>query len=143
MKYKFIEANIDDLQLDLFNARLPPWIQGKSEKDIIEWMLSDANFFDLITSIGKYDYYPGEPLLVIENPQGKYIVIAGNRRLACCKILNNPGLANVKHKRINNRVGETKMEYAPQIIPAFVFDKREDILVDLYYTPGPKWMRGS
>ena len=62
--------------------------------------------------------------------------------LACCKILNNPGLGNVKNKRINNRVGETKMEYAPQVIPAFVFYKREDILIELDYTPGPKWLRG-
>lgn len=47
--------------------------------------------------------YFGEPLLVIESGQpGKHIVIVGNRRLASCKILNNPGLANVKNKRINN-----------------------------------------
>ncbi len=47
MKYKkFIEANIEDLQLDPFNDRLPERMQEKSEKDIIEWMLSDSNFFD-------------------------------------------------------------------------------------------------
>ena len=140
MKYKkFIEAKIEDLQLDAFNGRLPQRIQGKSEKDIIEWMLSDDSFFDLIASIGTYDFYFGEPLLVIESgQQGKHIVIVGNRRLASCKILNNPALANVKNKRINNWVGEYKTEYSPQVIPAFVFYKREDILIDLEYNPGPR-----
>lgn len=56
MQYKrFIEATIEDLQLDAFNARLPQRIQGKSEKDIIEWMLTDDSFFDLMASIGTYD----------------------------------------------------------------------------------------
>ncbi len=145
MKFKkFIEVKIEDLRLDPFNERLPERTHGKSENDIIEWMLSDSNFFDLIASIGTYDFYAGEPLLVIESLQPeKYIVIAGNRRLAPCKILNNPEIANVKIKRINNRVGEFKMKYAPRVIPAFVFYKREDILPDLDYTPGPKWMRNS
>ncbi len=144
MKYKkFVEAHIEDLQLDPFNDRLPERMHGKSEKDIIEWMLSDSNFFDLIASIGTYDFYPGAPLLVIESrQQGKYIVIVGNRRVASCKILNNPELANVKYKRINNRIGEFKMEYAPQVLPAFVFYKREDILVDFEYNSGPKLMSG-
>ncbi len=52
MKYKFIEAKIDDLQLDPFNTRLPQRIKGRSEKDIIEWMLSVSTLFDLIASIG-------------------------------------------------------------------------------------------
>ena len=143
MKYKkFVEANIEDLQLDPFNDRLPESRHHKSEKDIIEWMLSDSNFFDLIASIGTHDFYPGAPLLVIESEQpGKYIVIVGNRRAASCKILNNPELANVKYKRINNRIGEFKMEYAPQVLPAFVFYKREDILIDLDYDPGPNLLR--
>ncbi|MEO8111054.1 MAG: hypothetical protein ABI594_13510 [Ginsengibacter sp.] len=50
-------------------------------------------------------------------------------------------LANVKDKRINNRIGESKMEYAPQVLLAFVFYKREDILTDLDYEPGPRWMK--
>lgn len=127
------------MQLDFLNDRLPRSIHGKSEKDIIEWMLTDDSFFDLIYSIGTHDYYFGEPLLVIESEQpGKYIVIVGNRRVAACKVLNNPALANVKNKRINNWVGEYKTEYSPQVIPAFVFYKREDILIDLEYNPGPR-----
>ncbi|HEV8084254.1 MAG TPA: ParB/Srx family N-terminal domain-containing protein [Chitinophagaceae bacterium] len=78
---------IDDLQFDRLNPRFLRRFQEKDDKDIIEWMLSDATLFDLIASIGTYDFYPGEPLLIIESEQhGKYIVIAGNRRLACCKI---------------------------------------------------------
>ncbi len=139
MKYKFIEAKIDDLQFDRLNPRFLRRFQEKDEKDIIEWMLSDATLFDLIASIGNCNFYPGEPLLVIESEQqGKYIVIVSNRRFVSCKILNYPALANVKYKRINIKIEEFKMEYATQVIPAFVFYKREDILVDLDYNPGPQ-----
>lgn len=138
---KFVAAHIDDLQLDPFHEMLPERLQGTDEKSIIEHMLRDADLFDLINSIGAHDYYPGEPLLVIEaEEKGKYIVIAGNRRLASCKIIRNTELANVKNKRINNRVGETVFKYKPLVLPAFVFDKREDIPPDLNYFPGPQRM---
>jgi hypothetical protein len=79
-----------------------------------------------------------EPLLVIESDQnGKYIVIVGNRRLADCKILNNPELANVRQTRIKNIIEDLSRDNIPYTVPAFLFDKREDILEDLDYNPGP------
>src|SRR5690606_14155329 len=59
--------------------------------------------------------------------------IEGNRRLASCKLLNNPSLASVKTKSVINVVETTDSKNIPQKVPAFIFDKREDILAYLGY----------
>lgn len=133
MKYKELkEIEIDKLEFDKNNPRLPKKLYGASEADVIHWMLLDASLLDLIASIASNGFFPGEPLLVIEN-KDKYTVIEGNRRLASCKILNNPSLASVKTKSVTNVLETTDSRNIPQKVPAFVFEQREDILAYLGY----------
>lgn len=133
MKYKELkEIEIDKLEFDKNNPRLPKKLYGASEADVIHWMLLDASLLDLIGSIASNGFFPGEPLLVIEN-EDKYTVIEGNRRLASCKILNNPSLASVKTKSVANVLETTDSRNIPQKVPAFVFEQREDILAYLGY----------
>ena len=135
MKYKkLFEPRIEELEFDPENPRLPKRLQSRSEREVIEWMLLDASLLDLVASIGLNGFFPGEPLLVIENKlNGKYTVIEGNRRLASCKILNNPDLASVKYKTIQSLVQDSNKETIPTSVPAFLFEKREDILEYLGY----------
>ena len=133
MKYKELkEIEIDNLEFDKNNPRLPKKLYGASETEVIHWMLLDASLLDLIGSIASNGFFPGEPLLVIEK-NGKYTVIEGNRRLASCKILNNPSLASVKIKSVNNVLETTDSRNIPKQVPAFVFEAREDILAYLGY----------
>ena len=135
MKYKkLFEPRIEELEFDPLNPRLPKKLQSKSDAEVIEWMLLDASLLDLVASIGLSGFFPGEPLLAVENKKnGKYTVIEGNRRLASCKILNHPELANVKQKTVLGILAESHKKNIPHTVPVFLFEKRSDILEYLGY----------
>ncbi len=96
---QFIPIKVDDLSLDPQNPRLPERLIKGSEKDVLNWMLSDATLVDLMASIAENGFFNGEPILVVEEG-GKYVVVEGNRRLASIKLLANPELATESPKTI-------------------------------------------
>lgn len=96
---QFIPIRVDDLHLDPENPRLPERLRNASEKDVLNWMLSDATLVDLMASIAENGFFNGEPILIIEEG-GKHIVVEGNRRLASIKLLANPELASESPKTI-------------------------------------------
>lgn len=80
------------LFLDPLNPRLAPSVDKRSERQIIEEIVTHENVFELAKQIRVHSFFPSEPLIaVIEG--GKKIVVEGNRRLAACKLLLNPSLA--------------------------------------------------
>ncbi|AFL83591.1 hypothetical protein Belba_0948 [Belliella baltica DSM 15883] len=122
---------LDQLKLDPNNPRLPKSLQGKSEKEILEYMLLDASLIELMLAIGKNDFFPGEQLLVVLDSDEKFKVVEGNRRLSALKLLSNPGLAEVQKAKVNQVIDET--EFRPDEIPCLVFSKEEDIYNYLGY----------
>jgi hypothetical protein len=95
----FISIGVDELHLDPENPRLPERLKNASERDVLNWMLSDATLVDLMASIAENGFFNGEPILVVEE-NGKPIVVEGNRRLASIKLLANPELANESPRTI-------------------------------------------
>ena len=130
---QLMEVEIDKLKFDLTNPRLPKRLQGADESKVIEWMLLDASLVDLIASIASNGFFPGEPLLAIKENDTYFTIIEGNRRLASCKILNNPSIATVKSKTIQGIIDEADQKNFPKKLPVFIFEKREDILAYLGY----------
>jgi len=126
------EIEIEKLHFDLTNPRLPKRLYGAGEEKVIEWMLLDASLIDLIASIANNGFFPGEPLLAIEE-NNKFIIIEGNRRLAACKVLNNYNLATVKSKSIQLLIDESSVQNIPKKVPVFLFKERKDILAYLGY----------
>jgi hypothetical protein len=96
---QFISISVNALNLDPENPRLPERLISASEKDVLNWMLSDATLVDLMASIAENGFFNGEPILVVEE-NGKYIVVEGNRRLASIKLLGNPELASESPKTV-------------------------------------------
>jgi hypothetical protein len=96
---QFIPIKIIDLHLDPENPRLPERLKNAPEKDVLNWMLSDATLVDLMASIAENGFFNGEPILVVEEG-GKHIVVEGNRRLASIKLLANPELATESPRTI-------------------------------------------
>jgi hypothetical protein len=120
---------VDKLKYDPQNPRLPSSVvKGHNEKEVINWMLTDASIIELMGSIGEKGFFPAEPLLVVADKKdtGKYIVIEGNRRLTAVKLLLRPELANKRTTSINQIIDEAKLK--PSELPVIVFSKREDIL---------------
>lgn len=127
MKQEIKYVGIDDLQLDLYNPRLPKSKQGKDEATVIEYLLLEAATLELMESIGENDFFVGEMLLVIPNEEerDKYIVIEGNRRLTAVLLLNNPELAKVKKTATKEIFDSAK--FKPSTVPCLVFNNREEI----------------
>ena len=121
--------NIQELIYDPKNPRLPSsLVKGDNQKDVINWMLSDAAILELMGSIGEKGFFPAEPLLVVKSTEeeGKYIVVEGNRRLTAAKLLKHPELAEKRKNAIAIIVKEAKI--IPDKLPAFIFTNRLQIL---------------
>ncbi len=127
MKQEIKYVDIDDLQLDLYNPRLPKSKQGKDEGVVIEYLLLEAATLELMESIGENDFFVGEMLLVIPNAEDadKYIVIEGNRRLTAVLLLNKPEIAKVK--KAATKIIFDSAKYKPSTLPCLVFNNREEI----------------
>ncbi len=127
MEQKFDNICIENLQLDLFNPRLPKSKQGIDENTVIEFLLLEAATLELMEAIGENNFFAGEMLLVVpdDNNEKKYVVVEGNRRLTAVMLLNNPSLAKVKKvatKDIFNRA-----KYHPNELPCLIFNSRSEI----------------
>ena len=127
MKQEILFVDIENLQLDLNNPRLPKSKQGKDESTVIEYLLLEAATLELMESIGENNFFVGEMLLVVPNVNeaGKFIVIEGNRRLTAVLLLNNPKLAKVKKAATQEIYDSAK--YKPSQLPCLRFDSREEI----------------
>src|ERR1044072_1030462 len=118
--------SLDELEFDAENPRLPSTIDGNKEKQVINWMLSDASILELMGSIGEKGFFPGEPILAIPSKhKGVYTVIEGNRRFTAVKLLNTPSLATTKQKQIEQIIDSAK--FSPTVLPVVVFPTREEI----------------
>lgn len=122
---KYEEIELGDLKLDSSNPRLPKSYHGKTEEEILEYMLLDASLIELMIAIGTNGFFPGEQLLVVQDKDGKYKVIEGNRRLSAVKLLSNPNLARVQKIKIDKVLEEVK--HKPTSIPCLVFETENEI----------------
>ncbi|MCQ2316698.1 MAG: hypothetical protein MJZ85_08485 [Bacteroidales bacterium] len=127
MEQRIEKIGISNLELDLFNPRLPKSKQGTDENTVIEFLLLEAATLELMEAIGENDFFAGEMLLVIPDSanEGKYIVVEGNRRLTAVLLLNNPELTTVK--KVATKEIYDKAKYHPHEIPCLVFSERRDI----------------
>lgn len=125
MPQEFREIPLDSLELDPNNPRLPKSLHGKSEAEIISYMLLDASLVELMLAIGVNGFFAGEQLLVVPTTQGKFKVIEGNRRLSAVKLLNNPELAEIQKVKINQVLEETT--HRPTNLPCLIFDSEQEI----------------
>lgn len=121
---------LSSLEFDPQNPRLPQNISGDNDKEVISYLIDEANIPELMMSIGEQGYFDGEPLLVVSR-EGHYIVVEGNRRLCALKLLQSETTAPRAAKKIEEikRTSPNK----PINIPCQIFSSRDDILSYLGY----------
>lgn len=134
------------LQFDTENPRFPTSLDASNLNAILTFMLQDAGLLDLMRSIAKQGFFPGEPILVSpalktksnayspdsEEKQDSFIVVEGNRRLAACTLLANPELAPINHTAVKEVAANTE-NGAITSLPCLKFSSREMILDHLGY----------
>lgn len=129
---KINEISLDELIYDMDNPRIPQSVKQEDFQSVLEWMINKENVIDLMYSIGEKDFFPGEPLLVVQCPEnGKYITVEGNRRFTATYLLQHPEKAPVRKSTIAEVVSTAK--FRPDRLPVVVFKSREDILDYLGY----------
>ncbi len=125
---KFIEVDIQNLKLDPINPRLPERLKGAADRDVLNWMLSDATLIDLMASISENGFFSGEPIIVIPDENHNYFVIEGNRRLAAVKLLSNPGLAAISPKAVESLSNEARAKNnIPEKIWVYIVEERNEV----------------
>lgn len=124
--------NLENLKFDAMNPRLPVRLHGiTDESKVIDYMVKYGNIVELMLSIAETGYSDAEPLLVVADFDGKYMVVEGNRRLAALKLLCNPELTKVRIQSIKEVISNAN--YQPKEIPCILYSKREDVLDYLGY----------
>ncbi len=83
------------LQFDTSNPRLENGLDQQPQDDLemIRSLKEVAALGELIASICANDYKDIEPLIVKGPAEGPLVVLEGNRRLACIKVIKDPALA--------------------------------------------------
>ena len=127
-----LKINLNLLKFDEKNPRLPVRLQGETdENQVIDYMIRYGNIIELMLSIAETGYSDAEPLLVVQDMDGTYTVVEGNRRLAALKLLNKPELAKIRVQSVKSVIDEAKNK--PTEIPCILYPKREDVLDYLGY----------
>lgn len=116
---------IEDLMLDPNNPRLPNYMRGKSESDIIDHMIMQESTLELMQAIGEKGFFQGEQLLVVEK-KTKFIVVEGNRRLTSVKLLNDSSITTAQ-STIVSKIAKDATFKNIRTLPCMVFEKAEDI----------------
>src|SRR5690349_3725474 len=80
--------DVDTLDLDPSNPRLPEEIQGKPQAEILTYLWENDVLEELVDSYLANGYFQSEPLITLQEKSKRRTVVEGNRRLAALMILH-------------------------------------------------------
>jgi hypothetical protein len=130
-KIRFIPTA--ELHFDPENPRFYRLNDPSSVEAVIEEMLDDEGVQELMLSIGQKGYFEGEPLLIVADKNGKWIVVEGNRRLAASKLLNEE-IKPPKRRSASIKLIREEVQQKPPIeLPCIIYPTRREVLRYLGY----------
>lgn len=105
--------SIEQLKLWSENPRLNPDEPHSSVADFTEDLIADESdkkhFFDLLKSIS-LEYIPADPIIVWQEPDRKFYVAEGNRRVLALKLLKDPDKAPKSIRAYVRRISDGRKE---------------------------------
>lgn len=123
MSYDLKRIDIDQLDLDPHNPRLPAYVERK-QPEMLEFLAKSSSIEELMSAISENDFFEAEALIAIKGSD-RYIVVEGNRRLTALKLLNG-----AQFEGIQSRLKEIQENapYRPREVPVAVYETRQEIL---------------
>lgn len=124
------EIKVSSLVLDLENPRLPE-VQG-SQRDATRTLfrLHKEHIMNLAKDLAENNTNPARRLIVTPDGNEKYVVIDGNRRTCCFKILETPSLvedlSTDKEYKALKKLSENYIKSPIEYVDAVIFQNRED-----------------
>ncbi len=127
-----VRLSVEDLLLDPENPRLASGAtkENPSQLDLMKVLWTEMAVDELVLSIAANGYFPEEPLFVIpknpEDPDTKYVVVEGNRRLAAVRILLYDNLRK-KLRAFNMPEIDESAKKKLRKLPVSIYDNREQL----------------
>jgi hypothetical protein len=128
-----VNVPVEQLVLDKENARLASsLVHEPTQEDLLRVLWTEMAVDEVALSIAANGYYPDEALLVIPDkesgaaPDGRYIVVEGNRRLAAVRLLRDAHLRQKIRATSLPTISQTRRR-ALDRLPAFVHPDRQSI----------------
>lgn len=120
-----VEVAVDDVRLDLDNYRIPT--KPEDEAAALLYLFDSEDVMDAAQSILRNGYFDNEVPIVIEAPDGSYVVLEGNRRVSALKALRDPGLAPGHEAKVRQLLKRftAEAEDLPERIRVLVAPDRE------------------
>ncbi|ENA7263200.1 TPA: hypothetical protein ACHYW0_005032, partial [Escherichia coli] len=119
---KRISVNVLDLYLDSKNPRHDP-INNRME--IINYLIQNEKIKVLAKSIAENGTSPLETLAVMENENGHFIALEGNRRVCALTLLNDPDLCPENERAYFRKLSDNS-DVIPDAVECVLFENRED-----------------
>lgn len=118
---------INNLLLDPSNPRLPETV-ARTQEAMLDYIAQTTSIEELMEAIAQNGFFPGEPVVVTPEgaPEGKLIVIEGNRRVTAVKLLNDPDLLSKKSEKIKSISEHAK--YQTSKLPVVKKSTRSEVL---------------
>ncbi|MEU8608449.1 hypothetical protein AB0C29_10665 [Actinoplanes sp. NPDC048791] len=120
---------VSSLKLDPDNPRLPEEVQGKDQSEILTYLDENDVLDELADSFLTNGFFENEPLLVLPpDPDGKRVVVEGNRRAGTLLILLQMPAAEHAGLRIDFDPPPTAEQLQElSAVPAFEVADREEV----------------
>lgn len=118
--------NVKALFLDPQNPRIPPG-RPLSDSELLEELALHDNVLEIARSISTNGFFPTEPLVVIRE-DGRLLVVEGNRRLAACKLLDDPSAAPLDQRQRFTTMAATTSSASLRQLPTVLAPSRESTI---------------
>lgn len=124
MSNEIKEYSVESVHLDAQNPRLPLFLHGRPEGELLAWLYANGNLEELAQSFLDNGFFAHEPLIILAGRRkGSYVALEGNRRLAALKILlEEPVAGDIRFAGI---VASEARRKALREIPCYLIEKRE------------------
>lgn len=137
-------VNSKDLIFDKENPRLVEFGAAEfTEQKLINLLWKEMAVDELVMSILAYGFFEHEPLYVMKQEGGKYVVLEGNRRLAAIRSILNPDIVTGgKMDRFSPKIDAPLKSSLEQHIPVIILQSRQKAwqLLGFKHVNGPaKW----
>ena len=137
------ELSIDKLYLDIENPRFGGNAKlSATQKDLLSNIVEKHGVTDLLTSMSINGFFNAEPVVAVDNGNGTYTVVEGNRRLAAALILTGSNRASDYTDIAQKYVTDSNKEKIESLkkFPVAIFPERNAELIAYI---GIKHIRGN
>lgn len=120
------ELPLEVLRLDPQNPRLPETLQGADQDSLRRFITDNYEPLTVGRSIARHGYFGSEPLIVVEEEEGLYTVVEGNRRLVALQLATDPRLAEGTGQEAEWEELSEAAEL-PELVPVIIADDRQAV----------------